>query len=126
MASNHHHLVRRLVEIVNERRLDEIGEVATGQVADAASGWIGPFTRSFPDFRMDVVRIVAEGDLVVGHFRCSGTHRGEWQGQPPTGRRFEQIDEVYIFRVVDGKLDSAVAAVEDNVRRAKQLNLELS
>jgi predicted ester cyclase len=118
-------LVRRLVEeVVNERSIDVLDEVADGDIARAARGWIGPFRRSFPDFRMDIVDLIAEGDKVVAHFKCSGTHEGEWQGVAPTGRRFENVDEVYIFRVVDGRLASAVA-VEDNLSRMRQLGFEL-
>ena len=116
-------LVRRLVEIVNGRDLDALEEVASGRVDERASHWIGPFLDSFPDFRMDVVDVIAEADKVVGYFKCSGTHEGEWRGIPPTGRRFEGIDEVYIFRVQDGKLASAVAAVEDNLTRMRQLGI---
>lgn len=116
-------LVRRLVEIVNDRNLDAISEVASGQVASEAARWVGPFARSFPDFRMDVVDVIAETDKVVGYFKCSGTQHGEWRGNPPTGRRFEDVDEIYIFRVEDGKLDSALAVVEDNLTRSLQLGL---
>ncbi len=117
-------LVRRLVEIVNAGDLSGLPEVATGQVAEAAAGWIGPFRASFPDFHMEVADVIAEGDKVVGHFKCSGTHRGEWQGRAPTGRRFEGVDEVYIFRVVDGKLSAATAVVEDDLGRLRQLGIE--
>ena len=117
-------LVRRLVAIVNAGDLDAIEEVATGDIARGAAGWIGPFRESFPDFRMEVVDVIAEGDKVVGHFKCSGTQEGEWRGRPPTGRRFESVDEVYIFRVEDGKLAAALAIVEDNLTRLKQLGIE--
>jgi predicted ester cyclase len=116
-------LVLRLVEIVNGRDLDAIGEVATGQIAREATRWVGPFTASFPDFRMEVVDVIAEGDKVVGYFKCSGTHQGEWRGIAPTGRRFQDVDEVYIFRVEDGRLSSALAVVEDNLTRMRQLGL---
>jgi len=66
--------------------------------------------------------VAAEGDRVVGHFRCSGTHRGEWLGLPATGRRFEQVDEIYVFDIRDGKLVSAVG-VEDNLTRMRQLGI---
>jgi predicted ester cyclase len=72
---------------------------------------------------MELVEAVAEPDKVVGYFKCSGTHEGEWRGVPPSGRRFEGIDEVYIFRVRDGKLTTAVAAVEDNLTRMRQLGI---
>ena len=117
------HLVRRLVELVNARELDAIDEVATGVVAREAKRWVGPFTASFPDFRMEVVDVIAEADKVVGCFMCSGTHLGDWRGHPPSGRRFEDIGEVYVFRVVDGRLADAIAVVEDNLTRMRQLGL---
>jgi ketosteroid isomerase-like protein len=117
-------LVRRLVEIVNDSDLDGLEEVASGEIAEQARGWIGPFRESFPDFRMEVEDVIAEGDKVVGYFKCSGTHLGEWRGRPPTRRRFEDVDEIYIFRVEDGKLAAATAVVEDNLTRLRQLGLE--
>ena len=117
-------LVRRLVEIINGRDLDALEEVTSGQIAEQASQWIGPFLDSFPDFRMDVVDVIAEADKVVAYFKCSGTHEGEWRGIPPSGRRFEDIDEIYIFRVEEGRLSSAIAVVEDNLTRMQQLGIQ--
>jgi predicted ester cyclase len=73
---------------------------------------------------MDVCDLIAKGDKVVLHFKCSGTHRGEWHGSAPTGRRFEDIDEIYIFRVENGRLSSATAVVEDNLARMRQLGVQ--
>jgi predicted ester cyclase len=116
-------LVHRLVEIVNDRDFESIDEVATGEIARDARRWVGPFRESFPDFQMELLDVIAEGDKVVGYFKCSGTHEGEWRGHAPTGRRFESVDEVYIFRVDNGKLASALAVVEDNLTRLTQLGL---
>jgi len=116
-------LIRRLVEgAVNPGNLDVLDEVAEGDFAVAARRWIGPFRDSFPDFTMKIVDLVADGEKVAAHFRCSGTHLGEWMGRPPTGRRFQDVDEIYIFRVSGGKLESAFG-VEDNVARMRQLGL---
>jgi predicted ester cyclase len=41
---------------------------------------------------------------------------------PATGRRFENVDEVYIFHVRNGKLVSAFG-VEDNLSRMRQLGI---
>ena len=71
-----------------------------------------------------MVDLIAEGGTVVGHFRCSGTHRGEWLGVPATGRRFENVDEIYIFKLTDGRLVSALG-VEDNLARLRQLGIEV-
>jgi predicted ester cyclase len=116
-------LVLRLVELVNDGNLDALHDIASGDIAREAARWIGPFRRSFPDFRMEVIDVIAETDKVVGYFKCSGTQEGEWRGHPASGRRFEAVDEVYIFRVKDGKLDSALAVVEDNLTRMRQLGL---
>ena len=118
-------LVRRLVdEAINARRLELVDELADGELAAAAKRWIGPFRESFPDFKMQIVDLIAEEDKVVGHFRCSGTHQGEWQGIPPTGKRFHDIDEIYIFQISNGKL-AGFSAVEDNLTRLGQLGFTL-
>jgi predicted ester cyclase len=116
-------LIRRLVEeAINPRNLDALEEVATGEFAAAARRWVGPFRDAFTDFTMQIVTLVADSDKVAAHFRCSGTHLGEWMGHPPTGRCFRDIDEIYIFRVRDGKLAGA-SGVEDNLARMRQLGL---
>jgi predicted ester cyclase len=71
---------------------------------------------------MAAVTLVAEGDIVVGHFRCSGSHPGHWLGHAPTGRRFDNVDEVYFFTVRDGRIASWWA-LEDNDSRLRQLGL---
>jgi predicted ester cyclase len=119
----HKALVRRLIdEVMNAGRLEVIDELYAPGLARAARRWIAPFLASFPDTRMEIVDLIAEGDKVVGRFRCSGTHLGEWLGQPPTGRRFERIDEVSIFRIRDGRIVH-VWGLEDTLRRLEQLGL---
>jgi predicted ester cyclase len=71
---------------------------------------------------MDVVTLVAEDDEVAGRFRCSATHLGEWQGHQPTGRRFEDVDEVYFFQFRDGRIVD-VWGLEDTGGRLRQLAL---
>jgi predicted ester cyclase len=116
-------LVRRFVdEVLNRRNADALDELAQADFAERARRWIGPFGSAFPDVTMEIVELVAENDAVVGHFKCSGTHSGEWVGVPPTGRRFEGVDEIYIFRARDGKLVSAIG-VEDNLSRMRQLGI---
>jgi predicted ester cyclase len=116
-------VVRRLVaEVVNERNPAPLDELAHEGFARLARRWISPFRASFPDFTMEIVELVGEDDTVVGHFKCSGTHGGEWLGIPPTGRRFRDVDEIYIFHFRDGKLARAVG-IEDNLSRMRQLGI---
>jgi predicted ester cyclase len=116
-------VVRRLVEeAMNAGRIEVIDELYSPRLAGPARRWIAPFRESFPDAHMDVVELIAEGDKVVGRFTCSGTHLGEWLGHAPTGRRFEAIDEVYIFRFTEGRIVHAWG-IEDTLKRLEQLRL---
>jgi predicted ester cyclase len=117
-------LVRRLVEeVLNERRLDVIDELYHPRLASAARRWIEPFLASFSDVHMRIGDLIAEDDTVVGRFSCSGTHSGDWLGHPPTGRRFTDVAEVYIFRIADGRIVRAWG-LEDTLSRLRQLGLE--
>jgi predicted ester cyclase len=114
-------VVRRLVaEVLNGDHLEVIDELYAPELAPAARRWIAPFRASFPDVHMEIVELIAEGDKVVGRFTCSATHQGEWLGQAPTGRRFERVDEVTIFRFRDGKIVHAWS-LEDTLGRLRQL-----
>jgi steroid delta-isomerase-like uncharacterized protein len=44
---------------------------------------------AFPDLEVETVVLLAEDDLVAGHFVARGTHKGLFQGVPPTGRTWE-------------------------------------
>jgi predicted ester cyclase len=76
-----------------------------------------------PDLRMEIVELVAERDTVAGRFSCSATQLGQWRGHPPTGRRFENVDEVYFFRFAGDRIAS-VWGVEDTLDRFDQLGLD--
>jgi predicted ester cyclase len=116
-------LVRRLVEeAVGRHDLDVLEQIAAGPFAEVAKRWVEPFRGAFPDFTMEIVELIAEGEKVVALVRCSGTHSGEWLGVRPTGRRFKKVTEIYIFEIRDGRLVSALG-VEDNLSRLSQLGI---
>lgn len=116
-------VVRQLVdEVFNAGRLDAIDEIYAPSLVTEARRWIAPFRASFPDVRMEVLDLIAEGDRVVGRFTCSATHTGEWLGYAPSGRRFEAVDEVSIFRFSEGEIVAAWG-IEDNLARLEQLGL---
>jgi steroid delta-isomerase-like uncharacterized protein len=47
---------------------------------------IEAFGSAFPDLKIVVTRQVADGDYVANHISLSGTHEGNFQGVPATGR----------------------------------------
>ncbi len=57
---------------------------------------------AFPDLRMTVEDVVAEGDRVVQRRRYEGTHKGELFGIPATGKSVN-VSQITISRVADGK-----------------------
>jgi hypothetical protein len=114
-------IVRRLVaEVLNGGRLEVIDELYVPELAPAARRWITPFRASFPDVHMEVVELIAESDKVAGRFTCSSTHLGDWLDHAPTGRRFERVDEVAIFRLRNGRITHAWS-LEDSLSRLRQL-----
>jgi predicted ester cyclase len=116
-------IVRRLIEeVINEGHLEATDELFSAQMAEAARDWVGAFRTSFPDVRMKTVELLAESNTVVGRFKCSGTHLGEWREHPPSGRRFEDVDEVYFFRLQGGRIVDSWG-IEDTVSRLDQLGL---
>lgn len=118
------HVVRRFIdEAVNGGRDELIDELFAPELADWVRDWFGAFRASFPDMRMEVLELVGDGDTVVGRFACSATHLGEWRGNGPTGRRFEDVDEVYFFGL-DGDRIASVWGLEDTLDRFQQLGLE--
>ena len=60
------------------------------------------FRSAFPDFKVTIDDLIAEGDKVVSRTTWSGTQKGEFMGIPPTGKQIS-IGVIDILRVVDGK-----------------------
>ena len=113
-------LVRRLVDdVINTNNPDVLAEIATPALARTLRRAFDHFRAAFPDWHQEIIELVAEGDTVVAHFRCTGTHRGPWQDIQPTGRVMN-IDEVYFFRVTEDRL-ARVWGLEDTWTRHQQL-----
>jgi predicted ester cyclase len=118
--------VRRFVdEAVNGGRDEVIDELFAPELTGSVRDWFGAFRNSFPDMEMELLDLVGEGDKVVARFACSATHLGDWRGHPPTGRRFERVDEVYFF-TFEGDRIGAVWGIEDTLDRFRQLGLDPS
>jgi hypothetical protein len=58
---------------------------------------------AFPAINFTVKKQVAEGDMVVTRWIARGTHRGEFMGVPPSGRRIE-VSGMSIDRISGGRI----------------------
>jgi predicted ester cyclase len=116
----HKQLVRRLVDdAINGDNPSVLDDVCTERLATELREWFAPFRAGFPDWRQEIDELVAEGDTVVARCRCRGTNSGEWLGMAATGRSME-VDEVWFFTVVGGRLDR-MWSLEDTWSRLLQL-----
>ncbi|MFQ5674713.1 MAG: ester cyclase [bacterium] len=113
-------IVRRFVEEVQSQHdLDIVGELMDTNMIDhyydaqglqqpknAVEGFKKFFSgmlAAFPDIKAVIHKQVAEGDNVVTHKTLHGTHKGEFRGIPPTGKKVS-VDVIDIFRIADGKM----------------------
>ena len=60
------------------------------------------FTSAFPDMRSTIDELIAEDDKVVGIITTTGTHRGEFMGNPASGKQIN-LSEIHVVRIVNGK-----------------------
>ena len=64
------------------------------------------FHTGFPDIKITVEDLVAEGEKVVARWTWRGTRQGEFQGIPPTGKQVTGSG-ISIHRLASGKLAEA-------------------
>ncbi|MEV0180186.1 ester cyclase [Streptomyces sp. NPDC050625] len=75
--------------------------------------------RAFPDIHVAVEETITEGDKVVSRNTVTGTHRGEYQGLPPTGKTVT-YNEIFIFRFTDGRI-TEIRGIVDVLAQLRQL-----
>ena len=108
-------VTRYLEEIVNRGSFQVADEIlAEDFVNHTAGGGIGTgrggFVRSlealrtaFPDWRVSVQAMIAEGDFVSDHLSVSATHTGKAAGSEPTGEKISG-ELIHLWRVLNGRL----------------------
>ncbi len=137
---SHKELARRWVEIFNRGDFDACAAIAGEAYIEHA---VAPFGRTtpgavngprhlretaewlraqFPDLRMTIVALVAEGDTVALRIRTEGSNLGPLNGvMPPTGRRFT-AEQSHWFRVEHERLVEHWA-VRDDLETMLQLGV---
>ena len=77
--------------------------------------------RAIPDFHMEVVSLVEQGEDVFVQWHLTGTHDGPLLGIEPTGKKLA-IDGIDHFVVRDGKVVSNFVVV-DQLNYARQIGM---
>lgn len=67
---------------------------------------------AFPDLRMEVEDVIADGDRVAYRATLTGTHEGELLGLAPTGRPFRAA-QMHWLRLEDGRAAEHWAVRDD-------------
>lgn len=73
---------------------------------DSLKQFAGAARIEWPDFHSTFDDLIAERDLVVGHWTVGGTHQGGAFGFPPTGKQ-TQWRGITIFRIANDKIVEA-------------------
>ena len=77
--------------------------------------------KGFPDFKITVTHLIAEGDYVLIHHLSTGTNKGEFMGMPATGKTVK-YNEMHLVRFANGKVVEHWG-VEDSMTMMQQLGL---
>jgi steroid delta-isomerase-like uncharacterized protein len=77
--------------------------------------------RAFPDLHVTLEDLIEEGDKVVEKDLVTGTHQGEFNGLPPTGKSVS-YHEIFIMRFANGRI-AEIWGVVDIFSQMKQLGL---
>lgn len=69
---------------------------------EAMKGAVQAFLTGFPDMQVTIEDVLAEGDRVATRGYFTGTHKGEFNGIPATGKSIK-VDFCDIWRLENGK-----------------------
>jgi steroid delta-isomerase-like uncharacterized protein len=79
------------------------------------------YLKAFPDMKVSVTHLIAEGDTVLIHHLTTGTNKGDFMGMPATGKAVN-FDEMHLVRLAHGKVVEHWG-VEDTMTMMQQLGL---
>ncbi len=117
MSEENKAIARRVYEIVSTGDFNRAAEIVDpeapdnellpgdppAKLIDTFKGTFSEAREAFPDLTVAVEDLMAEGDRVAARVTMRGTHRGEFQGIAPTGKRVE-VKAIDMFRISNGKI----------------------
>ena len=99
-------------QVINQRNLAALDQfVAPGGVnhtvppgmPQEAAQILGLYLNAFPDLKVTVEDLIADGDMVEARISYRGTHQGALRDMAPTEKQFTAMG-INIFRIANGKL----------------------
>jgi len=126
-------IIRRYYGAANKHNVDLAAELVAPGFIDYTNKLEGleslkhfgnMFIKSFPDLHWTIEDIVAEKDKVWVRTTITGTHKGEYRGVPPAGKKVT-ISAVDIYRIADGRIAEAWA-VDDLLDFYKKLGIRVT
>ena len=93
--------IERMAEFISPECCVKMGEKLIPVGVDGMKEHRKATKQTYPDYRMKIIKQFCDGDYVISEFIMEGTHKGEWIGIKPTGKRlvFTGVD---IDKVIDG------------------------
>ncbi len=131
-STDHAATARRLYDLINAGDIDEFArhladdfvehEETPGlaPTKDGVKAFFQMQLAAFPDLRMEIEDVVANGDKVVGRVRYTATNRGAFMGMPATGKSVD-VQLIDIFRFGDDGLVHEHWGVMDALAMMQQL-----
>jgi steroid delta-isomerase-like uncharacterized protein len=126
--------IRRLYELINAGDIDGFGRQLADDfvehndnpgVPPTKAGTLQYFqmlVSAFPDLRLDVQDVIANGDKAVARVRVTGTHQGAFMGIPATGNS-AAVNLIDITRFGDDGLAREHWGVVDQLAMMQQLGV---
>jgi steroid delta-isomerase-like uncharacterized protein len=123
VAANRRVVLATIEELFNLGRMNRISALIHPEFVDHGAGehrhgregflataaWL---RTAFPDLHLEVEDVIAQGDRVAVRATFRGTHLGELEDVPPTGRAVV-VQQIHILRIADGMVVEHWAGRDD-------------
>ncbi len=103
----------RFIDAYNKHNLDLLDDLISTNYVDpeypemkglgGLKQMMGMAFMAFPDYYETIEDIISEGDKIWILLRYTGTHKGEFMGLAPTGKKVTSL-VVDMYRIKDGKI----------------------
>ena len=103
-------LLNELPQYISKNCVQKVGENEMFIGIDGMRQHLVAVRKTYPDYKMEIIRQFEEGETVISEFIMRGTHKGEFVGIMPTDKVIEMTG-INIDRIVNGKIIEHSGAV---------------